>query len=281
MYYDVNLQGVAYGNGRFVAVGYSSGAGGRAVYTSDGGATWGSAYPSGLITLYDIAFGNGKFMATGTGTIFETSTCWVGLSTDGNTWTPTAVPAGCYNLFGGIAYGNGTFVVAGVILSTPYIWYSTDDGASWTAATITTTIGNMYFSGVAYGGGQFVAVGNNTSTGYPQAAYSTNGASWSTSSMGPSSSSYVLEDVTYGNGRFVAVGVVTSNFTGATWWSGNGGATWNAVNVGGRRLSGVGFGNSRFVAVGELGTILWSTNGESWTSASSSGGWLHDVAYGP
>lgn len=46
-------------------------------------------------------------------------------------------------------------------------------------------------------------------------------------------------------------------------------------------LSSVAFGKDRFVAAGDRGTVLWSTDGLTWTSTSSGSEDLHAVAWGP
>jgi len=113
---NYTINAVAYGNGRFVAVGYFVFPGGGnasagAVFTSSDGITWtkGTAEAGDLT---DVAYGNGLFVAVGR---------WGALLTsrDGITWAKQ--PSGTYNWLYGVAYGNGRFVVVGggVILTSP------------------------------------------------------------------------------------------------------------------------------------------------------------------
>ena len=49
----------------------------------------------------------------------------------------------------------------------------------------------------------------------------------------------------------------------------------------GNRLKSVAWGNGRWVAVGNAGSIVTSTNGETWVTATNCSGGLRDVAAGP
>jgi len=111
VYSDIN--GIAYGNGKWVAVGGE----GKMAYSTDNGVTWtavadstiwqytysGSTYTS---NIGDIAYGNGRFVAVGGSKM--------AYSTDGTNWTAVA-GSSTLNSFsiGDIAYGNGRFVAVG------------------------------------------------------------------------------------------------------------------------------------------------------------------------
>ncbi|MCL2094110.1 MAG: hypothetical protein FWH12_07945 [Treponema sp.] len=130
------INGIAYGNGRFVAVGAS----GRMAYSSDGinwtgiaGGTGTGASPTvpgasgfGENSIYGVAYGGGRFVAGG-------QNGRMAYSTDGINWT-------------GIAGGEGT----GASPTVP--------GASG--------FGENGIYGIAYGGTRFVAVGNNGRMAY-------------------------------------------------------------------------------------------------------------------
>ena len=89
--------GVAYGNGRFVAVGNT-----RDVLTSPDGLTWTRHSNREISALAGLAFGNGQFVAFGPG-LPEFFT-----SEDGVKWEKHPLPAG-YSLWN-VAYGAGAFV---------------------------------------------------------------------------------------------------------------------------------------------------------------------------
>ncbi|GBU29327.1 hypothetical protein R84B8_02891 [Treponema sp. R8-4-B8] len=150
--FDNYVYGIAYGNGKFVAVGEH----GKIAYSSDG-VTWKTADSKSDDHIYAIAYGNGKFVIGGS------------YSTDGINW-----------LFGSdmkfeysssyvepIAYGGNKFIAVNsrkIDVETSY----SIDGITWTAGgknivgTTTNgsqTIGNTV-NAIAYGNGTFVAVGD-------------------------------------------------------------------------------------------------------------------------
>ena len=143
--------GVAFGNGKFVAVGgvtdcsfffcFNS----SVAATSPDGVTWAQSNPCLGVYLSDLAFGNGIFVAVGeVGTLLT--------STDGTIWTPRS--SGSTDFLINVAFGDGVFVVVGAQQGT--ILTSTN-GVNWTARNSGTTTG---LGNVGYGNGTFVAVGN-------------------------------------------------------------------------------------------------------------------------
>lgn len=133
---------IAFGGGKFVAVGY-----GGLVATSTSGTAWtqqslGSATDLGLLA---VTYGNGVFVAvTNSGKAYR--------SADGVTWTKATVNV---NAMYGVAFGNGVFVAvgnAGSIFTSP-------DAATWTRRTWSGP--NAAFEDVAFGNAQFVAAGDS------------------------------------------------------------------------------------------------------------------------
>ncbi|ADR37424.1 hypothetical protein Ocepr_1973 [Oceanithermus profundus DSM 14977] len=137
--------------------------------------------------------------------------------------------------------------------------------------------------GVAYGevngSGLFVAVGGGqlslNGSSYGVAATSTDGASWS---LTEDISSNPLLGIGYGGGTFVAVGraceIVTYDGTG--WTTRANPDAYCSAN-----LNDVAYSGTRFVAVGDSGTVLWSNDGASWSSATSGvSGDLYAITYG-
>jgi len=101
--FDNDIRNIAYGNGKFVAVG----SGGKMAYSPDG-ESWTAVTESPFNSsqyINAIAYGNGKFVAGGTSG--KTAT-----STDGINWTLTDSKFGP-EIIGSIAYGNGKFVAVG------------------------------------------------------------------------------------------------------------------------------------------------------------------------
>lgn len=145
-----DLNAVAYGNGRYVAVGNNF----QAVTSTDG-VTWtrnvvtdaDAASRDMTIHLRDIIFANGRFVAAAEGGRVYTST-------NGLTWTthiiaPTAIR------FRGVAYGGGRYVVVGDTTSA-----SSADGLTWqidtTGLRLAHTVG--YANGAFFIGADFGTV---------------------------------------------------------------------------------------------------------------------------
>ncbi|MCU6710551.1 S-layer homology domain-containing protein [Paenibacillus sp. J5C_2022] len=121
-------------------------------------------------------------------------------------------------------------------------------------------------AGLAYGNGQYVAVGK-----VGKVWSSGNGEDWS--EQKGSGIIALPNDVAYGNDRFVAVGDdgIAVSGDGTSWVKDDSFSD----------LIGVGYGNGLFVAVGLFGTILTSSDGESWTSRDSgTSDFYEDIAYG-
>ena len=89
---------IAYGNGKFVAIAYSSN---QAAYSEDG-ITWTATTLPISSTWYSITYGNGKFVA------IAYSSNQAAYSEDGITWTATTLPIS--STWYDTAYGNGKFV---------------------------------------------------------------------------------------------------------------------------------------------------------------------------
>ena len=266
---DPTLNGVAYGDPRFVAIGQRG-----AILTSADENTWISR-GGGRPTLHAIAYGASRFVAVGAnGTILSSGdgTVWIerrsggaslqGLayvnnsffavgakgtilsSSDGIIWSPRS--SGSSQELSAISYGNDTFVAVGAegtILTSSY-------GSSWSPQSSGTT---QHLTALSYGNGTFVAVGANGTI-----LSSPDGLSWSLQSSG---SSQNLRGISYGNDIFVAVGLY------GTILSSSDGLSWSRRNTSGH-LYGLSYGDGAFVAVGWGGTILTSSDGITWSPRS-------------
>ncbi|MDR1286889.1 MAG: InlB B-repeat-containing protein [Treponema sp.] len=138
------ILGIAYGGGKFVAVGED----GKMARSADG-VTWDAVGTStfGTSTIVGIAYGGGKFVAVGG---FEMA--W---SADGVTWSPVITSTFGPSGINGIAYGGGKFVAVG--FNGRMAWSA--DGVTW-SPVVTSTFGPSIIQGIAYGGGKFVAGGD-------------------------------------------------------------------------------------------------------------------------
>jgi hypothetical protein len=256
-------RGIAYGNGKFVAVSNGS----FSIMHSNDGVTWTSA-TVGSFGLSDVVYANGKFVAVGGELSGSTLITNIQVSTDGVTWT-RYTPSFQIQLKA-ITYGNGLFVAVANSGAVNRLATSTD-GINWTQRT---PAANNDWQSVAYGNGKFVAISSN---GTNRTMYSTDGINWTGIAVTPNSNSIIFADgkfttgknystdgitwtnstlefspfgIAYGNGLFVAVGQSLSNriaisTDGITWQLVAAPAltTWTCVE----------YGESKFVALADDG----------------------------
>lgn len=223
---------VAYGNGKFIAVGATTTTG--AVSVSSDGQSWTTTATSVGDYWSEVVYGNSEFVAIGTnnsnsfamtstdgGTSWSvhplanlltywTSCIWTGTefiaadyqgnvatSTDGSTWTLQTPIAGAN--IGALVSQGSTIYAYGSLGGNPTTWTSTDGGSSWTSQAAP-------FSGygAAVGAGTFVLVRNppsGTDTTSPVVATSTDGTTFTTATGGEGID---WNQVSYGEGLFVA-----------------------------------------------------------------------------
>ena len=278
-------QGVAYGNGVYVAVGND----GYVAYSSDG-STWSTPTTVGSQSWYSITFANNKFVAVGNNGYTTTTT-------DGVTWTtPVQVRDASYRLQS-VRYGNGVFCAVGRFDSS----IVSTDGINWERSSGFDN--SSYKDSIIYDGSKFVLLGRyvNNSTYYARIYSSTDGLNWvqlSTTSFAfsnPSSISYnnnvyvignelgyvsysadlvnwstpsqilaTIESINYNNGYFIAVGSATSGNTKTySTMISRDGVNWTSqVNIG-TASSSIQYGflsvtsnSNEYVAVGDNGATI-------------------------
>jgi len=174
-----HLCDVAYGNNRFVVIGYRD-----SCVSIDNGFTWDCQNRETI--FYSIAYGNGTFVSVG-GDMGESI---IATSNDGVVWTEFA--SGALNTLLGVTYGNGTFIAVGqngtILVST--------DGLSWTGYSSGTT---QDLFDISFGNDTFIAGG-----GYGTLLVSEdNGFTWEMYSSGKTS---ILKAMAFGNGFHIVVG---------------------------------------------------------------------------
>ena len=245
------IQGICYGNGKFVAVGYD----GKMAYSYDG-INWTAVSDSkfGTSVINGVCYGNGKFVAAG-------NDGKIAYSSDGINWTAVTNSGFDTKTIRGVCYGNGKFVA---VSSSSNIAYSSD-GISWTQVPVSGLVLNSDISGICYGNGKFVAVSFGG-----KMAYSFDGATWTLISD-PKFGGNSIYGIGYGNGKFVAVGVLGKmaySEVGTGWTAGtNSGFNTDTYTV----IYGVCYGNGKFVAVGGdvrlvKERIAYSSDGINWTA---------------
>ncbi|WP_060862295.1 chitobiase/beta-hexosaminidase C-terminal domain-containing protein [Paenibacillus riograndensis] len=148
---STTLSDIAFGNGKFVAVG--SGAGGPKIKTSEDGISWHEpALPVQPIdAVYSIAYTNNQFIALGYGYSDEgylnAASIWT--SADGETWSNRS---GAYpnqtDGFNNLLYDGSKYVLTGYDSSTYEVFSrSSEDLTTWSSPTLTGTY--TYFSSSA------------------------------------------------------------------------------------------------------------------------------------
>jgi hypothetical protein len=275
------INAIAYGNNKFVAVGYSyppSGGydvphPGKMAYSSDG-VTWTAVTDStfGDTEINAITYASNKFVAGGQGGKMA-------YSSDGITWTAVA-DSKFVNIHGvrvdinAIAYGNNKFVAVGAWGKMVY----SSDGVTWTAVSNSTfTSSRDYIMAIAYVSNgnavnKFVAGGRNPDNQPIQMASSSDGITWTAVADSTLSSVYAIA---YGNGTFVAGGG-----DGKMAYSADG-VTWTAVadskfdflnqgTVLRLPVQAIAYGNNKVVAVGFPGKVVYSADGITWTAVADS-----------
>ena len=297
----LNLEGVAYGGGRYAAVGI----GGYSLVSEDASEwepVWTSLEP--WIWLREVAYGARHYVAVGS---FSPCDDEAGIlsSDDGTIWT-VRLTTGCTALTG-ITYADGRFLAVGypgkVFTSTdgaawneqtlelqasPYkVAYGNSryvavnggsgillslDGTTWTERTLP---GDIQLEEITYAASLFVAGGRDVS--YKGVIMtSPDGSMWSRHDLGIPGG---VTGVAFGSGRFVAVGYSVADETSLSATSLDG-LTWIPQMVGTPELNSVAFGGGLFVALDGYAGIFTSADGVQWTCQKAGEPYLDSVCYG-
>jgi hypothetical protein len=218
------LNDVAYGNGRFIAVGDNS-----RIFTSADALTWTQLTTTFNSTFSCVAIGPGLIVVASTGQAIYTSA-------DGSAWTQRI--NGTNVAFRGAAYGNGRYVVVGDGGGI----YTSADGIAWTRATsgVTTQLLNVSW---------FDAVGFIASGASGVMLGSRDGQVWDPIETGVTDTIYSLASTPVG---FVApagtAGTLLLSADGINW-------TIGTLPVD-QAVRGVAANATTIVAVGDFGTTL-------------------------
>ena len=142
-----DFTGVAFGNGRFVAVDARQGD----TLLSTDGVHW-AFYPATTsgISWGTVAYGNGNFVALDRDGSGEAGTSVLGATWSLNQFSP-AQPIDT------VAYGCGSYVAGGSASSSGNNFFSSPVGSSWSYVPVPTDSASTW-TAIAFGGGQFVAV---------------------------------------------------------------------------------------------------------------------------
>jgi hypothetical protein len=258
--FEHHLHDVAWGNGRFVAVG-STGVDETEVFLSEEGETWErvslgkparplSASGADVGALHGVAWNGLRFVAVGERIV---------TSPDGASWNVTAAFSSC--VFSRVVAHYGMFVAVGGNPSGGCIATS-PDGISWTERTAEIEHNTAVLTDVIRAESTFVAIGGAYQGRFGILSvllFSSDGVHW-TRHTGPAD---FLVDAAWNGALFVVVGGLTRQgviFTSpdAKEWTENSGAVKNPLRA-------VVWSGSQFVAVGAEGEVVTSPNGVNWT----------------
>lgn len=271
-----NINGVAFGNGVYVAVGNDakmSTSTDRAAWTPRTSAFTGAGFGADG-NIYGVGFGNGLFVAVGAKGQLTTSTTganwtprtsgfgstfilgatyangtWVAYgqdrgkistSIDGETWMArNSNFVGEFAAARGAAFGNGTWVLVG----DGQFATSTDNGVTWTRRTDPALTSTNY--SVVFAGGQFIA------GGIASLATSADGIAWTKRTNTGFAEFDQVRGLAAGGGLVAGVGSgpwIATSTTGATWALTNTEILRNGLAI-------TFDGTSHFVAVGAGGLL--------------------------
>lgn len=194
----------------------------------------------------------------------------------GVTWVQVNLPTS----FKRIVYGNGVFVALPYSASSNATGrtYVSMDGLSWTSSDQSLGLVNTLMD-ITFGNGRFVI---RTSTGV---YYGSDGFNWESIRFVASSS---YDRIIYGGNLFILYASRSSGSTlqnypimyssdGLEW--ANGTIPTNALSI---ILTSMTYGNGYYVATTTTSSMLYSSNGKSWTLRTGvfSGSGMDDIAYG-
>jgi len=224
------------------------------------GTNWAIGTPLGTGRLAGVAAGLGASgyanVTVGEGGAIYASVASGPVTARTNPAAPADLNAVFYGGLGFVSVGaNGTIVVSG-------------DGTTWNTRTSGVTNALNGGSSIGTTGGYF-AVGSGGTI-----LTSTDGTTWTPSPSGTTSD---LFGATFGNARLVVVGsggTILSSADGATWTAASSGTSADLKGVAYASISTTNADNSvtftnAFVAVGAGGTVLFSSDGTTWTPQSA------------
>jgi len=195
-------------------------------------------------TFYDGIYTSTSYVLIGSnGTLLR--------STDGSNWSIQWM--GTKNGPDRIT-SNGTTLVASGIghLSDGMLYYSTDDGLTWSAATFPT--GVPYVGPSAWNGTEFLAIGY-----YNKSLHSTNGINWTAGAINQRTCT-ITTDLDWNGTQWQATctnGAIIVSADGDNW------TAVSSTNT--NQLTALATHAGMSVAVGDSGTILTTANGTAWS----------------
>ena len=188
----------------------------------------------------------------------DTSTYLIATSTDGKTWTQRTSPSSSQWIGVAANTTTGRLVIVSVSGTSAY---STDNGASWSVGgTFGGGFGAPFGQPIAWnaGAGLFAVIGGgNSAVVYT----SIDGTAWTSRTTDSIGKRCIISNST--------TFVVFPYNSGTTGYTSTNGITWNSMTVSSGTIWRGSWTGSLFLGVGNAGTVIYSSNGTSWTSLSN------------
>ncbi len=242
-----NLNAVAVNNaGRYVGVGDNG-----AAVTSDDGVTMLPLVLGVSVQMRDVQVHGSTWIAVGVGsTILR--------STDGRNFNAVAPPAANMNLFAVAGDGNGAWMAVGANGSAGAIFYSIDDGVSWT--NVATGAGVRYHNCVAYNTGTWVLGGS-----VGQIMVSTDLTTYQVANSGMTDNVAAVECSDVGHWLAACGANVRRSI--------DSGLTWALMTTGlmTGQITDLAFADGRWMAVGTSGQVRMTDDEDVWVTPSLAG----------
>lgn len=239
---------VAYGNGKYIAIGSGTNIPGYLTTSSDA-VRWTIVERfSWNLSLPSIAYGNGKYIVTTGGS------SGVLTSNDGYTWDFISVSDEPSGQVFKVYFLNGLFFAIADSGYTGEI-YSSPDGKTWTKASQSFDSANM--RSIVYGNGTYYVIGYQYS-GSTRIYSSTDGIAWTFLGYMPNKK---MNKMAYGNGKLVAFGdsYCSSSVDGKKWTT--------PQKLTGFSEGFITFASGKFIVVQTYGgKMTTSIDGETWTT---------------
>lgn len=253
---SADLKSVAYGAGRFVAVGNR----GIAAVSGDGRA-WINPKSSPVDDFATISVGT-RPVVGGSAEAGDSGAIWTvtedGLLANVHFGESLAIRGSCY--------ANGIYLAVGSGLDAEFNSYSallrSADATAWQPVRV---FPGIELSSVTAAAGTFFAVGVEAERFRDVILTSSDGLAWTRRDAGTGSDGFGLKAACHGASRFVAVGAggaIVTSLNGVSWIPAEVDFTSDlAIND----LNDIVFGGGLFVAVGSAGTVATSSDGLIWT----------------
>jgi len=241
-------------------------------YWSIDGVHWNTAsFPSGFTGCNSIVYGNGIFVA-----VSQTGGP-IAYSSTGKTWTAAASVPNSTAGFKNVAFGNNVFCAVGYIFTTvytPVIWTSTD-GSTWTNRPISTSLIIGWSVGWSQNlNGFVVSIANGLAASGGMQLWQSNAAGTSWSNVYSNSTAFANTFGIASNSSITCCNFfIYGTSTNDVYILRNSGSGWslNFLYSGSNSEEsfGMGYGNGVFVSMQLSRAPYTSSNGTSWSLAST------------